>query len=278
VTPVTPLVLKLGGELLESASDRGAIADVIGRLAAERPLVVVHGGGRAIDVELARRAIAPKKIDGLRVTDADTLEVVVSVLGGSANTALVAACVARGVAAVGLTGVDAGTSPSTRSAAHRTASGKMVDLGFVGNPTTVNAALVDALLAHRFVPVVASIGFDSGSAEPQLLNVNADVMACRLAAALRDGELVIAGTTPGVLGADGAPVPLLDEEGIDAALASGTATAGMIAKLSACRQALADGVVNIRIIDGRALASGEALSQVPGTLLVAGAGRLESAS
>jgi len=276
---MTPLVLKLGGELLESAKDRGAIADVIGRLAAERPLVVVHGGGRAIDVELARRAIAPKKIDGLRVTDADTLEVVVSVLGGSTNTALVAACVARGVAAVGLTGVDAGTSPSTRSAAHRTASGTMADLGFVGNPTTVNAALVDALLAQRFVPVVASIGFDSGSAEPQLLNVNADVMACRLAAALRDCELVIAGTTPGVLDADGAPIPVLDEDGIDAVLKSGTATAGMIAKLSACRQALVEGVANIRIIDGRALASGEALSRAPGTtLLVAAAVRLESTS
>jgi acetylglutamate kinase len=276
---VTPLVLKLGGELLESAKDRGTMADVIGRLAAERPLVVVHGGGRAIDVELARRAIAPKKIDGLRVTDAETLEVVVSVLGGSANTALVAACVARGVAAVGLTGVDAGTSPSTRSAAHRTASGKMVDLGFVGHPTTVNAALVDALLAHRFVPVVASIGFDSSSADPQLLNVNADVMACRLAAALKDCDLVIAGTTPGVLGADGAPVPLLDEDGIDAAVASGTATAGMIAKLSACRQALVDGVANVRIIDGRALASGEPLSRAPGTtFVVAATVRLESAS
>jgi acetylglutamate kinase len=129
------------------------------------------------------------------------------------------------------------------------------------------------------VPVVASIGFDSGSAEPQLLNVNADVMACRLAAALRDCELVIAGTTQGVLDAECAPVPVLDEDGIDAALASGTATAGMIAKLSACRQALLDGVSSIRIIDGRALASGEALSQTPGTtLLVAAAVRQESAS
>ena len=266
---MTPLVLKLGGELLESASDRAAMADAIGRLAAERPLVVVHGGGRAIDVELTRRALAPQKIDGLRVTDADTLDVVVSVLAGSANTALVAACVAAGVAAVGLTGVDAGTSPSARSAAHRTASGEMVDLGFVGSPTTVNAALVDALLAQRFVPVVASIGFDSESAEPQLLNVNADVMACRLAAALRGCELVIAGTTPGVFDAAGAPVLALDEDGIDATLASGTATAGMIAKLSACRQALVDGVASVRIIDGRALASGQALSRTPGTTLLA---------
>jgi acetylglutamate kinase len=265
---VTPLVLKLGGELLESASDRGRMADAIGRLAAERPLVVVHGGGRAIDVELARRAIAPTKIDGLRVTDADTLEVAVSVLAGSANTALVAACVAGGVAAVGLTGVDAGTSPSTRSAAHRTSSGRTVDLGFVGNPTTVNVALVDALLAERFVPVVASIGFDSESAEPQLLNVNADVMACRLAAALKGCDLVIAGTTAGVLDAEGASILMLDEDGIDAALGSGTATAGMIAKLSACRQALVDGVASIRIIDGRVLASGEVLDRTPGTTLL----------
>ena len=123
---------------------------------------------------------------------------------------------------------------------------------------------------------MASIGFDSGSAEPQLLNVNADVMACRLAAALKDCDLVIAGTTPGVLDADGAPVLFLDEDGINAALESGTATAGMIAKLSACRQALIDGVSSIRIIDGRALASGEALSQTPGTtLLVTAAVRQE---
>lgn len=266
---MTPLVLKLGGELLETASDRHAMADAIGRLASDRPLVVVHGGGRAIDVELERRAITPRKIDGLRVTDADTLDSVVSVLAGSANTALVAACVSAGVAAVGLTGVDGGTCPSARAVAHKTASGATVDLGFVGDPSTVNIALVESLLGQRFVPIMASIGFDADSAEPQLLNVNADVMACRLAAALRGSDLVIAGTTAGVFDAKGTTLATLDDEGIEAAITSGTATAGMIAKLSACRQALADGVASIRIVNGRALAAGDAPEMAPGTTLLA---------
>jgi acetylglutamate kinase len=265
---VTPLVLKLGGELIETPAARRAMADAIARLAATRPVVVVHGGGKAIDAELARRAIAPKKIDGLRVTDADTLDTVVSVLAGSANTALVAACVSAGIAAVGLTGVDAGTCPSARSAAHRTASGDIVDLGWVGDPAVVNAALVEVLLAHRFVPVLASIGFDAESADPQLLNINADVMACRLAAALPGCELVIAGTTPGVFDAAGTPLLALDDDGIEAALSNGTATAGMIAKLSACRQALTEGVSSVRLVDGRALAAGEALEDLPGTTLL----------
>jgi acetylglutamate kinase len=268
---VTPLVLKIGGELLETASDRRAMADAIGRLASDRPLVVVHGGGKAIDVELGRRAIAPRKIDGLRVTDADTLDAVVSVLAGSANTALVAACVSAGVAAVGLTGVDGGTCPSARSATHRTASGAIVDLGFVGDPSVVNIALVESLLSQRFVPIMASIGFDADSADLQLLNVNADVMACRLAAALRGCELVIAGTTAGVFDEAGTTIAVLDDDGIETAIASGTATAGMIAKLSACRQALADGVANVRIVDGRALAAGAAPDAAPGTTLLAAA-------
>jgi len=88
-----PLVLKLGGELLETVESRSRIARVSAATAAARPLVIVHGGGRAIDAELDRRGIAPKKIDGLRVTDEATLEAVVSVLAGSANTDLVAALV-----------------------------------------------------------------------------------------------------------------------------------------------------------------------------------------
>ena len=268
---MTPLVLKLGGELLETASDRRAMADAIGRLASDRPLVVVHGGGKAVDAELGRRGIAPRKVDGLRVTDADTLDTVVSVLAGSANAALVAACVSAGVAAVGLTGVDGGTCPSTRATAYTTASGATVDLGFVGDPSTVNIALVESLLGQRFVPIMASIGFDADSAEPQLLNVNADVMACRLAAALRGCELIIAGTTAGVFDDHGMTIAALDDEGIEAAITTGTATAGMIAKLSACRQALADGVAGVRIVDGRALAAGEMPDAAPGTTLLAAA-------
>ena len=264
-----PLVLKLGGELLESAEARDRIAGLARTLtsldgARGRPLVIVHGGGRAIDVELARRQITPRKIDGLRVTDADTLDAVIAVLAGSANTELVASLVAAGVAAVGLTGVDAGFGRASRSGAHRSTSGAVVDLGLVGDPTDLDASLVTLLTKNGFVPVVASLGM---SADGQVLNVNADVMACRLAAALGDCDLVIAGTTAGVLDDNGRSIAGLDVGGIDELISDGTATAGMVAKLSACRTALLDGVGSVRLVDGRTLGAGSLVADATGTTL-----------
>lgn len=265
-----PLVLKLGGELLESPEDRARLAAVAGAIAAQRPLVLVHGGGRAVDAELDRRGIAPKKVDGLRITDRATLDTVVAVLAGVSNTDLVAALVGQGVPAVGLTGVDAGLGRASRAAAHRTTSGAVVDLGFVGDPATVDSTLIELLLVHGYVPVLASLGVDgqpAGTAAPAVLNVNADVMACRIAAALNHAELVIAGATPGVLDAQGQTIPALDPAGIDAAIATGTATAGMIAKLTACRAALLEGVTSIRILDGRMFDAPHGIDDAPGTTL-----------
>ena len=259
-----PFILKLGGELLESAGDRQRIASFALATAAVRPLVIVHGGGRAIDAELKRRAIAPTKVDGLRVTDASTLEVVVSVLAGTANTDLVAALVAEGVSAVGLTGVDAGLGRAVRVAAHRSTAGAVVDLGFVGDPVDADPSLLRLLLASGYVPVIAALGVDANGG---VLNVNADVMACRIAAALTGSELVIAGATAGVLDADGATIAHLDVTGIDEMISSGTATAGMVAKLSSCRTALESGVASIRLIDGRALAGDRGVDDAPGTTL-----------
>jgi acetylglutamate kinase len=266
-----PLVLKLGGELLESPADRARLAGVAGALAAQRPLVIVHGGGRAVDAELDRRGIAPKKVDGLRVTDRATLDAVVAVLAGVSNTELVASFVAQGVPAVGLTGVDAGLGLADRAAAHRSTSGGVVDLGFVGDPAGVDASLLELLLVHGYVPVVASVGLQtpdpSAAVEPALLNVNADVMACRIAAALEHADLVIAGATPGVLNEHGDSIPALDAAGIDAAIASGTATAGMVAKLTACRAALFEGVASIRLLDGRLFDAAHGIDDAPGTRL-----------
>ncbi|HUL74807.1 MAG TPA: acetylglutamate kinase [Vicinamibacterales bacterium] len=264
-----PLVLKLGGELIETPDQRARIAACAASLASQRPLAIVHGGGRAIDAELDRRGIAPKKVDGLRVTDPATLDVVVSVLGGTANTELVAALVAEGVAAVGLTGVDAGLGRATRVAAHRSTTGAVVDLGLVGDPTDVDASLIELLLVHGYVPVIASLGADGGASRstPAILNVNADVMACRLAASLAGSDLVIAGTTPGVLDDRGEPLPTLDADAIDALVGSGTATAGMIAKLSACRAALLEGVATVRILDGRQLDATHGVDDALGTTI-----------
>jgi acetylglutamate kinase len=263
---IGPLVIKFGGELLETSDDRNRIARFIASVAAARPVLVVHGGGRAIDAELARREIAPKKVDGLRITDAETLEVVVSVLAGSANTALVAALVRANVPAVGLTGVDAGFGRAVRTSAHRSTSGAVVDLGFVGDPVDADGALVGLLVRNGYVPVVASVGWEA--AEPTaVLNVNADVMACRIAAALSGADLVIAGGTAGVLDKDSVSIPALDLPGIRSAIDSGTATAGMVAKLEACRAALESGVATVRIIDGRRLDAGVGVDRAPGTLL-----------
>jgi acetylglutamate kinase len=275
-----PLVLKLGGELLESPADRDRLAAVAGAIAPQRPLVLVHGGGRAVDAELDRRGIAPRKVDGLRVTDRATLDAVVSVLAGVSNTELVAALVGQGVPAVGLTGVDAGLGRAERARTHRSTSGAVVDLGFVGDPSDVDVSLIELLLVHGYVPVVASIGLEAdapaaGAAlpAPALLNVNADVMACRIAAALDAADLVIAGGTPGVLDANGDTISALDAESIDAAIASGTATAGMVAKLSACRAALLEGVGSIRVVDGRMFDPTHGIDDAPGTTLTLGGGR-----
>jgi acetylglutamate kinase len=239
-------------------------------VSADRPLVLVHGGGRAIDAELARRQIAPQKVDGLRITDAGTLDAVVAVLAGSANTDLVAALVGAGVLAVGLTGVDAGFGRARRIEAHKSTSGVTVDLGFVGDPTQADPSLLQLLVANGYVPVVASLGYLADEATPgQVLNVNADVMACRIAAAFDECDLVIAGATAGVLDEGGKTIPALDPAGIDALIASGTATAGMVAKLASCRTALMAGVSSIRLIDGRQLGTDHGVDNAPGTTLSA---------
>jgi acetylglutamate kinase len=257
-------VLKLGGELLESAEDRARLASYAANVVAARPLVLIHGAGRAIDAELARRGITPKKVDGLRVTDGPTLDAVVAVLAGSANTELVATLVGHGVRAVGLTGVDAELGRATRTDKHRATTGVVVDLGLVGDPVEADASLVTLLLSAQYVPVIASLGIDKDGA---VLNVNADVMACRIAAALTGSDLVIAGATAGVLDAAQATIRRLDTQGIDELIASGTATAGMIAKLSACRMALSQGVASIRLVNGRTLGATHGVEDAPGTTL-----------
>lgn len=242
-------VLKLGGELIDAPADRARTADAVAALARTSRLVVVHGGGRAIDAELTRRGIEPVKQDGIRVTDEATLETVVAVLAGVANTTLVAALGARGVRAVGLTGADAGLGLSERVTSMDTVSGRVVDPGLVGRPDgAASASVIDHLCTAGYVPVIASIGV---TRDGELLNVNADVMAAHVAAAIGAVRLLVAGGTAGVLDQAGNRIDALDAGALDAMLADGTATAGMIAKLRACRTARDAGVMDVRIVDGR---------------------------
>ena len=245
-----PLVLKLGGELLE---DRAHLTEVVSAVAAiagaGSPVVIVHGGGKEIDAALQVAGIETRQVDGLRITDEPTLDVVVSVLAGAVNTRVVAALNAAGVPAVGLTGADGLCGLSAAAPPHRAVDGRVVDLGRVGVPEgDADLRLLHTLTADRFVPVIACIGIGR---DGRLFNLNADTFAGHLAARLGARRLVIAGTTPGVLDEGGATLPTLGADAIARLVHDGTATAGMIAKLRACEHALAGGVDDVVIVDGR---------------------------
>jgi acetylglutamate kinase len=259
-----PLVIKFGGELIE---DRAHLATAVGALstiaATGAPLVVVHGGGKEIDAALKVAGIEKRQVDGLRITDEPTLDVVVSVLAGAVNTRFVAALNTAGVRGVGLTGADALCGLSAAAPPHRTVDGQLVDLGRVGLPEEdADIQVMHTLTGGGFVPVVACIGIGR---DGRLLNVNADTFAGHLAARLGARRLVIAGTTPGVLNEEGATLPVLGADAIGTLVGDGTATAGMIAKLRACDGALARGVDDVVIVDGRdrAALEGAASSAAP---------------
>jgi acetylglutamate kinase len=259
-------VLKLGGELLEDQAAMRVAAEGIVRLAAEGPLVVVHGGGRAIDAELRARGISPRFVDGLRVTDQETLDSVVSVLAGRTNTAFVAAIGAAGGKAIGPTGADGQIGLSKRAAPLQTVSGETADLGLVGEPDGTSASLLADLVQVGCIPVIASIGVDRSGV---LLNVNADVLAAHLAGVLRADRLIVAGGTAGVLDDGGQTIAELPLSAIDAMTASGVAHSGMIAKLVACRRACDAGVPDVSIVSGRQVTD---YREAPGTRLVSTVG------
>jgi acetylglutamate kinase len=249
-----PLVLKFGGELIEDRAHLATVVSAIARVAAggaptRTPIVIVHGGGTEIDAALKVAGLEKRQVEGLRITDEATLDVVVSVLAGAVNTRFVAALNTSGVAAVGLTGADAACGLSAAAPPHRTVDGRLVHLGCVGVPDEgADMRLLHTLTVDGFVPVIACIGLGR---DGRLFNVNADTFAGHLAARLGARRFVIAGTTPGVLGTDGATLPVLGADAVARLVGNGTATAGMIAKLRACEHALAGGVDDVVIVDGR---------------------------
>ena len=243
------LVLKLGGELLEHPADVQRVAKAIAALARTSALVVVHGGGREIDAALATAGIPKHQVDGVRVTDERTLDVVVSVLAGAINTRLVAAIRGAGARPVGLTGADASVVTLRRAAPMVSVAGPKVDLGLVGLPVNNGTPqLVTDLLARGYIPVIACIG---ATRNGQLLNVNADTLASHLAAEVGARRLVIAGGTSGVLDGEGQTIAQLSARGAARMIKAGTANKGMVAKLEACRAALRRGVGDVLIANGR---------------------------
>ena len=237
-------LLKIGGVQLEDAR---FLSELAGALAAEKtPLAIVHGGGRAIAALQQQLGIEPAHVEGLRVTDAESLDVAEMVLCGKINKRIVAALLAAGVDALGLSGVDRGLLRCRRKV-HPSA-----ELGYVGEIVEVRALVVHELQRAGVTLVIAPISLGR---DGQRYNVNADEAAGALAAALPAEQLLFLSDVPGVL-QNGAPLPRLTETEALALIESGVVQAGMVTKVRAAVSAIENGVAQARIVDLPGLHSG----------------------
>ncbi len=204
--------------------------------------VVVHGGGPQIGDLLKRLDIPSSFIDGLRVTDAATMEVVEMVLSGSINKTIVAAINKAGGVAAGLSGKNAGLLRAKKLLSEKG------DLGFVGDPDRVDPLILKALEAAGIVAVIAPVGF---GVDGETYNINADTAAGAIAAATKAARLLLLTDVPGVLDKDGNLIPELTLDQVRALMADGVITGGMIPKLETCIDAVEAGVEAAVILDGR---------------------------
>jgi len=241
------IVVKYGGAAMDTVGHSGSLAssfaeDIALLQSAGITAVVVHGGGPQVTNLSQRLGIETTFVDGLRVTDAATLDVATMVLAGKLNTDVVASLVTGGVRAVGLSGVDGGLLLARKQ------SGP--DLGFVGEVVHVNADVLRTLTDQRFVPVVASIAVDETTG--QAYNVNADVVASQLAIELGAEKLVFINDVPGLIGPNG---DLLSElsaaQAVELVARPGVVAGGMIPKLESAVAALRAGVSRVHLVDGR---------------------------
>lgn len=233
-------VIKLGGSLLDDSSRRAAaLRKIVSRWNAGEELVLVHGGGKHIDAALAKLGIAKRTHAGLRVTDDRTLDVVVSVLGGTVNKMLVSELTQLGVRVAGISGCDGATLIAEK---HADIDG--IDLGHVGHVTGSNRALVNALLTAGTMPVISSVAIGKDGA---LFNVNADTAATAIAVAHGAKELLFLTDVAGLLDESGAVVPHLTTVGVKEMLSSAAVSGGMKPKLQAALTALTSGVRAISI-------------------------------
>jgi acetylglutamate kinase len=235
-------VVKLGGNEL----DQPAWLEVCARaLVSLDPVVVVHGGGRAVSAWSERLGLPVEKRDGRRVTTPEVAEVVELVLAGPLNRRVVAALRRAGLDAVGLSGVDGGLLT-----ARRADSG--TELGHVGEIVQVRAALLESFLLAGLTPVIAPMAPAAGDGAATPLNVNADDAAAAIAGALHTAELLLVSDIPGVQ-VDGVVQPVLDGVEIESLIESGAASEGMAAKLRAAVAALRAGARAVRVGDRRLL-------------------------
>jgi acetylglutamate kinase len=233
-------VIKLGGSLLDDAARRAEILNAIAaQWNAGQEVVLVHGGGKHVDANLQRRGIPKRTYAGLRITDDQTLDVVVATLAGSVNKMLVAELAAIGIRAAGISGCDASTLIAEP---HPPIDG--IDLGHAGRVTGGNPTLIHALLTNSILPVVSSV---AEGPDGTLLNVNADTAAAAIAIAVGAEELIFITDVAGLLDATGNVVAEIRANDAEALLGTEVVTGGMRPKLQAALHALGSGVRRITI-------------------------------
>jgi acetylglutamate kinase len=243
------LVVKYGGHAMDCGDDSFARDVVLLKQVGINP-IVVHGGGPQIGEMLARLGIESRFVDGLRVTDRATMEVVEMVLAGTINKALAAAITAEGGRAIGLTGKDGGLIAAKKLIHGRGAGdlGDAVDLGFVGEPCHVEGGLIETLLRSELIPVIAPIGV---GVEGETYNINADTVAGAVAAAVKATRLLLLTDVAGVLDAEREPISEIGAAEVRRLIARGVISGGMIPKVETCLAAVESGVEAAVILDGR---------------------------
>jgi acetylglutamate kinase len=244
------VVIKYGGNAMTDPALKTAFArDVVLLKAVGMNPVVVHGGGPQIEDLLKRIGKKGEFIQGMRVTDTETMDVVEMVLGGQVNKEIVSLINQAGGKAVGLTGKD---GHFIRAKKLRMESidkpGDVIDIGHVGDVTRIDPSLISFLDTGDFIPVIAPIGVGE---QGETYNINADVVAGKLAEVLKAEKLILLTNTPGVLDKNGKLLTGLTPAGIDALVKDGTLSGGMLPKISSALDAARAGVNAVHIIDGR---------------------------
>jgi acetylglutamate kinase len=244
------IVIKYGGNAMTDPHLKECFAHdvVLLKLVGFNP-VVVHGGGPQIETMLARVGKKGEFVQGMRVTDAETMELVEMVLGGQVNKEIVNLINQAGGKAVGLTGKDSNFIRARKLMIEsKDAPGELIDIGQVGDITQIDPSLISFLDQGDFIPVIAPIGVGENG---ESYNINADVVAGKLAEILKAEKLVLLTNTPGVLDKAGKLLTGLTPRQIDELVDDGTLSGGMLPKISSALDAARNGVKSVHIIDGR---------------------------
>ncbi len=244
------IVIKYGGNaMVEDNLKQGFARDVVLlKLVGMNP-VIIHGGGPQIDQMLKRVGKEGEFIQGMRVTDAETMDVVEMVLGGSVNKDIVNLINRQGGKAVGLTGKDGAFIRAKKMLVkNREKIGEWISIGQVGEIESVDPSLIALLDSQDFIPVIAPIGVGE---DGESYNINADLVAGKLAEILRAEKLILLTNTPGVLDKNGKLLTGLSAQRVDELFADGTISGGMLPKIGSALDAVKKGVKSCHIIDGR---------------------------